>query len=131
MEALPINSLRAPTGMLKQERVFRKDDDREGGEAVSAIEDHWYEVGYKEGKSDADAEISRLRQQLATAIRQRDALKEALEFYKDPYTYSLRQNGPNDPIPDFYSELDFGSRARAALASLDQPADATEGPAHD
>ena len=32
----------------------------------------------------------------------------ALEFYADPF-------GKDVPVPDFYSELDFGSRAREAL----------------
>jgi hypothetical protein len=37
---------------------------------MSAIEDRWYEVGYKEGMSDSGAEITRLRAEFAC----RDAL---------------------------------------------------------
>lgn len=51
-------------------------------------------------------------------VREKNAqiarLKEALEFYADPRA----KIDPHLPggIPDFYYELDFGERARTALA---------------
>jgi hypothetical protein len=45
-----------------------------------------------------------------------ERLRAALDFYADPLTWK-RQHDPRDdiPIPDFYSELSFGDRARDAL----------------
>lgn len=39
-------------------------------------------------------------------------LCRALEFYADPWA---RREHPDDGVPDFYSEMDFGKKAQAAL----------------
>lgn len=51
---------------------------------------------------DAAAEIERLR--------------AALRFYAEPWKYT-DCHGDDVRVPDFYSELDFGETARAALAT--------------
>lgn len=43
-------------------------------------------------------------------------LREALEFYADPFKAKDEYGDPVS-IPDFYNELDFGERARAALSA--------------
>jgi hypothetical protein len=49
---------------------------------VSAIEDHWYAVGYKEGKSDAGAEITRLRAQAERLTARLNFSKNDFEITK-------------------------------------------------
>lgn len=50
----------------------------------------------------------------STAEEEVGRLREVLEFYADPYE-QLDQHGYPVPVPDFYSELDFGERAVEAL----------------
>lgn len=54
-----------------------------------------------------EAEITRLR-------AERPGWREALEFYANPFS-AKDEYGDAVSVPDFYNELDFGERARAAL----------------
>jgi hypothetical protein len=49
---------------------------------MSAIEDHWYEVGYKEGMSDAGAEITRLRAEVERLTARLNFSKNDFEITK-------------------------------------------------
>lgn len=68
------------------------------------------ELAFSEQTSAARNE--RICQLLADNLTARDTaareMREALQFYADPH-------GKCDQVPDFYDELDFGSRAREAL----------------
>lgn len=45
-----------------------------------------------------------------------DKLREALEFYADPFKWK-KENNSDIQIPDFYNEICFGEKAEEALAS--------------
>jgi hypothetical protein len=74
-------------------------------------------------KSERDSIVESLKAKWATpdAIREENArLREALEFYADPWKF--REPGEDAAsVPDFYDEMDFGDKARAALAALSPP----------
>lgn len=45
-------------------------------------------------------------------------LREALEFYADPFAWKKKHDPENDiQVPDFYSETSFGDTATAALSA--------------
>lgn len=57
----------------------------------------------------------------ALAADEIERLRAALEFYADPWEHQAKrglrpENADWEPVPDFYDEADFGSRARAALS---------------
>ena len=56
---------------------------------------------------EAATQIERLR-------AENERLRAALRFYADPWKYT-DCHGDDVQVPDFYSELDFGETARAAL----------------
>jgi hypothetical protein len=44
-------------------------------------------------------------------------VRTALEFYADPFAWKKEHDPENDvQVPDFYSEINFGDTAEAALA---------------
>jgi hypothetical protein len=68
-----------------------------------------------------------LHDALAAEREARERMREALEFYADPFTWKKLHDPENDvQIPDFYSECCFGETAQAALAA---PAEASTGEA--
>lgn len=60
-------------------------------------------------------ELARAKANLSAQEAENRRLREALEFYADPFN---RKDDAGDPIavPDFYSELNFGDRASKALS---------------
>lgn len=60
---------------------------------------------------DARAALCRETDQFLERIR---VLEAALTFYADPFAWA-KAHEPDMRVPDFYSEMDFGDRARLAL----------------
>lgn len=55
-----------------------------------------------------------------------DAVKRALEFYADPFAWKEKNDPDNDvPVPDFYSETNFGDFARTVLDGMSRSAAST------
>ena len=61
-------------------------------------------------------EVSALSAAHAECKGENTKLREALKFYADPLAHGA------DGTPDFYDEMDFGERARAAIASVSEEA---------
>jgi hypothetical protein len=92
-------------------------------ELRNIIEDILIRFGAAWNTTDANSDICALIQTREAALRERiEKLSEALRFYEDPWKYQIDvigRSGPDDTkwesTPDFYDELSFGDRARAAL----------------
>lgn len=44
-------------------------------------------------------------------------LREALEFYADPWAWNKKHSDGGKQVPDFYFEMEYGDRAVTALAN--------------
>ena len=62
-----------------------------------------------------------LANRVQVLMGERDGLREALEFYADPWKAIKNSADPDAHVPDFYDELEFGETARKALAAPKEP----------
>lgn len=94
-----------------------------GDKMLEELENKDAETSLLRGEAEAlDRSHKDLGHRLAEAGRENAKLRETLAYYADPFAWKKAHDPDDDMrIPDFYSEMEFGDKAREALEQETKP----------